>query len=724
MPASLQPADDADDRAQLPPLPFGPNERCRYHADGVAETATAAELGLEETKTDGNDNEEALPDLFYYVPANNEDDAWQPAIRPDLPLRNDAGDEVSEEAWKIEYDESNANLWSKKISDWASGRIPSYRLGECVPCNGLSSAIGAAPSADPDTVCNFREALPPEDFVRQMCSDARDLVIGCAVHVCSSSCYKYHGQGKNHICRHNFYHIVSFATADYIEVRRRRKGKPLRACLAIIREHKWGMSGRILTYQTHPFECPTNYAALVAMRCNIDVQDLRRTLPPALWMPEEDLEPETIEEQEKYQYMHGAYPQRLKDFSLGSQKHWGWLQHLGTTTEASGVPDGLQDWHRIFAALALLEEPIWDDELNNLIQQCAEAAHMAFVDNHNAGYYINSYTTKLNPTMQNVLKGLLESIRRLNEEWQEAQAANPDCQTDPRQQNFRKTMQVLSRFESSFRRASWKSGCELVFPILFGHLSFTTHRCWTVYMRKSIFLAAEAWRQHYGQLATGRNDNPEAKLDFKLPSSGNIITLEGWRTEVRQGENGDYTIYISPEGEEFENLRYACDVMEQAKCNSADKSTAMHAMRRLLAELKEGHSVEPTDAPFNGVAEAASRAGNAIGYSLSQLDDYLYRGDHTLLKGMSLYIYSMWVYRAERKPFADNACATKAKNPRHIEIPFDERYAAARTWTQRIAQQPRVPKPEGFKFITDADPRDALFVEGHLVSTSLSASLT
>ena len=117
--------------------------------------------------------------------------------------------------------------------------------------------------------------------------------------------------------------------------------------------------------------------------------------------------------------------------------------------------------------------------------------------------------------MDNVLKKLLDSVRRLQSEWQESAAAKEASQTadpkkDARQEHFRRTMQVLSRFESSFRRASWKSGCEMAFPILFGHLSFTTHRCWTVFMRKAIFLAAEAWRQHYGQLATGRKDNPDA----------------------------------------------------------------------------------------------------------------------------------------------------------------------------------------------------------------------
>ena len=197
--------------------------------------------------------------------------------------------------------------------------------------------------------------------------------------------------------------------------------------------------------------------------------------------------------------------------------------------------------------------------MEKVYTECNRAAHMAFVDNHNAGYYINSYTTKLNPTMDNVLKKLLDSVRRLQNEWQESAAAKETShdgndKKDARQENFRRTMQVLSRFESSFRRASWKSGREMAFPILFGHLSFTTHRCWTVYMRKAIFLAAEAWRQHYGQLATGRKDNPDAKLDFKLPSTGETVTLPGWRTETRQGDNGDYVVYISPEGEAFDSL--------------------------------------------------------------------------------------------------------------------------------------------------------------------------
>ena len=285
-----------------------------------------------------------------------------------------------------------------------------------------------------------------------MCHDARELVIGCAVHLCSPSCYKYHSTGKSQICRHNFYHVVSFTTEDNKEVRRRRKGKSLRACLAIVKETQYGMAGRILTFQMHPWECSTTYAGMVAMRCNLDVQDLRRTLPPQMWMPSEELEREPTEDELKYPYMHGNYPQRVKDFSLGRQETWGWMQHLATTDNSSGHFGTFQDWRQIFRTLAELEEPVDKEELaemEKVYKESNRAAHMAFVDNHNAGYYINSYTTKLNPTLDNVLKRLLDSVRRLQSEWQESAAATETShdgndKKDARLENFRRTMQVLS----------------------------------------------------------------------------------------------------------------------------------------------------------------------------------------------------------------------------------------------------------------------------------------
>ena len=204
--------------------------------------------------------------------------------------------------------------------------------------------------------------MPSEEWLRHLCHDARDLVIGCAIHTCSPSCWKYHSEGASHICRHGFYHVVTFLTEDWAEIRRRRGGKPLRGCIGIFRETQYGMAGRILTYQVHPNECPTNYVSLVAMRCNVDVQDMRRVLPPKLWMPAAELEPEATDITEE-KYSHGLYPQRVTSFSLGAQEDWGWFQHLGATEHAAHEVVILNDWHAWYTELSH-KPPLSDEDLD------------------------------------------------------------------------------------------------------------------------------------------------------------------------------------------------------------------------------------------------------------------------------------------------------------------------------------------------------------------------
>ena len=99
---------------------------------------------------------------------------------------------------------------------------------------------------------DLRRALPSQDFLRELCADARELVIGCAIHVCSPSCFKYRAAGASQICRHGFYHVATFYDDDENEVSRRRNGKALRGPIFIYRDIRWGMAGRILTSQVHP----------------------------------------------------------------------------------------------------------------------------------------------------------------------------------------------------------------------------------------------------------------------------------------------------------------------------------------------------------------------------------------------------------------------------------------------------------------------------------------
>ena len=59
----------------------------------------------------------------------------------------------------------------------------------------------------------------------------------------------------------------------------------------IVKSTEHGMQGRLLTFQEHPFEVQTNYAGAGALRCNFDVQDLRRVLPEKLWNLDQEVNP-------------------------------------------------------------------------------------------------------------------------------------------------------------------------------------------------------------------------------------------------------------------------------------------------------------------------------------------------------------------------------------------------------------------------------------------------
>ena len=81
---------------------------------------------------------------------------------------------------------------------------------------------------------------------------------------------------------------------------------------------------------------------------------------------------------------------------------------LGSTTN-SPIPTTL--------ARALTPTPL----LTEYRTAAMQAALLAFMDAVNAGYYINSYTTKVNPGMGDVLQKLCDGVRRLRDEWDKAE---------------------------------------------------------------------------------------------------------------------------------------------------------------------------------------------------------------------------------------------------------------------------------------------------------------
>lgn len=212
----------------------------------------------------------------------------------------------------------------------------------------------------------------------------------------------------------------------------------------------------------------------------------------------------------------------------------------------------------------------------------------------------------------------------------------------------------------------------------------------------------EAWRVYYGQTATHRQTGTSSKLDLKLPH-GDQDLPSGWSRRTEAHPEGDVTVYVSPDGNEYDSLSFAYESVRPLTGKPGEKSEALKAMTKLLHEYKEGHVLEAETPAQTGVEAVAATANKALGYALSQLDDWIHRGDHPIVKDLSLYIYSMWIYRAERNPYAV-VSSTECPKLSTVDIPFDDSYIAGRTWVQRLALEPRLPKVEGLQFITDVDP--------------------
>ena len=124
----------------------------------------------------------AAEPLYFTVPGSSED-SYEEALRPSLPLRADRGEEVDLDMWTTKYDATKHSIWSQSISDTAAGRQPRY-------C--LQHDFWTSQNLNDTMAQELHEALPSESFIQEVCKDARDLVIGCAVHLCSPSCWKYH----------------------------------------------------------------------------------------------------------------------------------------------------------------------------------------------------------------------------------------------------------------------------------------------------------------------------------------------------------------------------------------------------------------------------------------------------------------------------------------------------------------------------------------------------
>jgi len=220
----------------------------------------------------------------------------------------------------------------------------------------------------------------------------------------------------------------------------------------------------------------------------------------------------------------------------------------------------------------------------------------------------------------------------------------------------------------------------MLFPVLFGHMTFASHRCWTVFIKKAVFLAAEAWRKECGTVVrhAALKDGGGEVVQY-IRAGMDPYPMVGWR---RMELEGGEIVFEGPNGERYADLQHAFEQEVAAKVARTGIQENRLALTFLQKFLNECCSEQ----------EQREESGQRFVVATSTLEDWLYRGDHPILAPMSFEVYAMYVYRVEkphRRP-------DQRERPRFIDIEFAAHYSLRGTHRQRLATEFRVPLFEGF----------------------------
>ena len=379
--------------------------------------------------------------------------------------------------------------------------------------------------------------------MKSFLDDAWEVQTRAMLHVCGPSCWKYNKSGTK-ICRHHCYHIVTLQPDDTSdtpaekEMKIRRDGRPLNNQLFIMEDETKGKRGRICPIVVCCFETMSNYVAACGLRCNFDNQSLVY-LPPQSVLPLE------------WAPNIGSQPQYASMNRTTGDLQPKWFIAADASSNAADA-----------AATDL-------DSMTALLQELERELHGAFQDAHNTGFYINEYTTKVHALGDKLFEGMQRIVRKITAE-EAASLQNRKEPTSTREKKKARTRAILKKLVFLLNTMQVKSGSELVFPILFDHMSFATHRCWETNLRLPFAKVLSAWQEEFkGHIQSLHTHAPVAlRVGFLLPSSvsGKATELpEGWlllpraikdhesenqsamRDHVEREQADDFQyIYISP----------------------------------------------------------------------------------------------------------------------------------------------------------------------------------
>ena len=285
------------------------------------------------------------------------------------------------------------------------------------------------------------------------------------------------------------------------------------------------------------------------------------------------------------------------------------------------------------------------------------------------------YTTKMGVGMAEFMKYLRAGVERKLEEIkdEDRRLQEQHKATGTGRQSVapsKKQAQLLLRIHTAYTRAKHVGGAQLVFPMLFGHMCYSTHRHWNVWIKTAVWRAQESWRRAYASQLPRPQQKASDREQLAIAHRGCMVFLpKNWRR--RPSDNA----ILAPDGSVYDSDASALAAHYQTESIARTVTTA--DMQQLV-DFTQNQNGDATTMEVNGAI-----------VTTNQLDDYIHRGQHPLLKDLCLYVYSMYVHRVEK--------LDPSFRERHVCLPFDNDYKLAGGYVQALALQERVPKIDGFQ---------------------------
>ncbi len=89
----------------------------------------------------------------------------------------------------------------------------------------------------------------------------------------------------------------------------------------------------------------------------------------------------------------------------------------------------------------------------------------------------------------------------------------------------KKQAQLLLRIQTAYTRSKHVGGAQLVFPMLFGHMCYNTHRCWNVWVKTAAWRAHESWRRAYASACPQPPRKPSDREQLAIAHRGCMVFL-------------------------------------------------------------------------------------------------------------------------------------------------------------------------------------------------------